>query len=96
VRFFDMPWLLQPDHPAVMIYPRPASPLAPELERLYALGIDAYRLLDVLLDGSVAKALPLDGVTGKLTLEGHQFQREATPAVMRQGLGVPVENKLRP
>ncbi len=95
VRFFDMPWMLQPDHPAVMIYPRSAAPLTPEMDRLYALGIDAYRLLDVLLERQLATALPLDGVTGKITLDGHQFLRESTPAVMRQGLGMPVESKQR-
>ena len=26
VRFVDMPWLLQPDHPAVMVYPRVTPP----------------------------------------------------------------------
>ena len=39
-RFVDMPWLLQADHPAVMIYPRANPPLEPDMERLYALGID--------------------------------------------------------
>jgi outer membrane PBP1 activator LpoA protein len=96
VRFVDMPWMLQPDHPAVMIYPRSAAPLPPELERLYALGIDAYRLLQVLLDQKAASALPLDGVTGKITLTGHMFQREATLATMRQGQGVPIESSSRP
>ncbi|HLP98198.1 MAG TPA: penicillin-binding protein activator [Sideroxyarcus sp.] len=94
VRFIDMPWMLQPDHPAVMVYPRPAAALAPDLERLYALGIDAYRLLQVLFEHNSANTLPLDGVTGKITLvAGHQFQREGTLAIMRQGQGVPVENK---
>lgn len=96
VRFVDMPWLLQPDHPAVMIYPRAAPPLTPDMERLYALGIDAYRLLQVLFEHNAANTLPLDGVTGKITLVGHQFQREGTPAIMRQGQGVPVDSKPRP
>jgi outer membrane PBP1 activator LpoA protein len=96
VRFVDMPWMLQPDHPAVMIYARSATALPPELERLYALGIDAYRLLQVLLDQKAASALPLDGVTGKITLTGHMFQREATLATMRQGQGVPIESSSRP
>lgn len=96
LRFVDMPWMLQPDHAAVMIYPRSATPLPPDLDRLYALGIDAYRLLLVLLDRDTARLLPLDGVTGKVTLAGHLFQREATLAVMRLGVGVPVESKSRP
>src|SRR5512146_1179855 len=95
IRFVDMPWMLQPDHPAVMIYPRSATPLTPDMERLYALGIDSYRLLQVVLAHDEDRALPLDGVTGKITLTGHTFQREAVLAIMRQGQGVPVDSKSR-
>lgn len=65
VTFVDMPWLLEPDHPAVMNYPRPESGSA-DIERLYALGIDAWRIAQLLLAG--ARELKLDGVTGELTL----------------------------
>lgn len=95
VRFVDMPWMLQPDHPAVMIYPRSATPLSPDMDRLYALGIDSYRLLQVMVEHGEDRLLPLDGVTGKITLAGHTFQREAVPAIMRQGQGVPVNSKSR-
>lgn len=92
VRFVDMPWLLQPDHPAVMIYPRPKPAPAPDMERLYALGIDAFRLLQAILNGTIASALPLDGVTGRIYLSGsQQFQREAVPALFKQGLGLTPE-----
>ena len=43
VRLAEMPWLAQPDHAAVMTYPR-ANLGDVSLERLYALGIDAFRL----------------------------------------------------
>ena len=95
VRFVDMPWMLQPDHPAVMIYPRSATPLPPELDRLYAMGIDAYRLLQVIFEHTESRSLPLDGVTGKITLTGHTFQREAILAIMKQGMGVPLDSKSR-
>lgn len=65
VTFVDMPWLLEPDHPAVMGYPRP-EPGPAEIERLYALGIDAWRITQLLLSG--ARDLKLDGVTGELSL----------------------------
>ena len=52
----DMPWFVQPDHPAVMVYPAPDARMAVEQERLYALGIDAYRLCGLLLQ-SDAKAV---------------------------------------
>ncbi|MDX8379947.1 MAG: penicillin-binding protein activator [Gallionella sp.] len=88
VHFVDMPWLLQPDHPAVMIYPRPSPPLAVDKERLYALGIDAYRLIQVLLADQLPTALPLDGVTGGITLNGHTFEREARPAQFIKGYAI--------
>ncbi len=93
VRFVDMPWLLQPDHPAVMIYPRFAPPMLQDMERLYAFGIDAYRVLQALYLHDTENALPLDGVTGKVHLNGHLLEREATPAVLRQGLGVSLDSK---
>ncbi len=85
IRFVDMPWLLQPDHPAVMVYPRADPPLPIDQERLYALGIDSSRLIQLLLDGKAASSLPLDGVTGQIFLGGHTFQRTAVPAVFVQG-----------
>ena len=85
IRFVDMPWLLQADHPAVMIYPRPVPPLSADHERLYALGIDAFRLVQLLLAGKIDDALPLDGVSGHIELNGHIFQRLAVPAVFAQG-----------
>ena len=85
IRFVDMPWLLQPDHPAVMVYPRASPPLPVDLDRLYALGIDSYRLIQLLLADRVASGLPLDGVTGEIGLVGHTFQRTALPAVFVQG-----------
>jgi outer membrane PBP1 activator LpoA protein len=91
IHFADMPWLLQPDHPAVMIYPHSATLLEPEVDRLYALGIDAYRLLSVLQTNHTASALPLDGVTGKIHLSGQQFVREPIPAFFRHGLGLTPE-----
>jgi len=86
VYFVDMPWLLQPDHPAVMIYPRPEAPMGPDMQRLYALGIDAFRLVQILLANNEPTTLPLDGVTGSITLNGnHQFVRQAMQAEFTQG-----------
>ncbi len=88
IRFVDMPWLLQPDHPAVIIYPRANPTLTPDMERLYALGIDSFRLLQILLNGSYRTALPLDGVTGRIRLaNNNQLQREGIPAQIKQGRG---------
>lgn len=91
IHFVDMPWLLQPDHPAVMIYPRSTTAFDTEKERLYAFGIDSYRLLNLMLN-STRNSLPMDGVTGRIYLnETHQFQREALPAIFRYGRGLTPE-----
>ena len=89
IRFVDMPWLLQADHPAVMSYPRADPPLAADRERLYALGIDAFRLIQLLIANKINTALPLDGVSGDIQLHGHVFQRMAIPAVFAQGRAQP-------
>lgn len=83
VRFLDMPWLLQPDHPAVMGYPREQRDDI-ELERFYALGIDAYRIALALAAGKPDATL--DGVTGRLTLgTDRQFTRGLTTAQFTEG-----------
>lgn len=96
VRFVDMPWLVQPDHEQVQIYPRSAPPLPQDMERLYAFGIDAFRLLYALYRSELAVVVPLDGVTGTLYLNDHLLEREAAPAVLRQGQGYATGSKLLP
>jgi len=84
VRFLDMPWLLQPDHPLVMVYPRPGYDESIELSRFYALGIDAFRIAMVLLGGRPGAAF--DGVTGQLSLgQDAQFVRALTAAQFSDG-----------
>ncbi len=81
VQFVDMPWLINPDHAAVMVYPQPKKSMTAELQRFYALGIDAYRLAQVLLRGEPFPAEPIDGVSGRISLtSGHWFSRELLPA----------------
>ena len=88
VRYVEMPWFAQPDHPAVMVYPVPRA-MAVEQERLYAFGIDAYRISMQLLHGD--KRAPIDGVTGKLALEPpSHFGRTLTPVEMDGGRLMPM------
>ncbi len=84
VTFVDMPWLLEPNHAAVMVYSRPKSYGAFELERFYALGIDAWRIAQLLLTG--VRDIRLDGVTGQLTLgaDGH-IERELVAGRYSEG-----------
>ena len=91
VLFSDMPWLLVPDHPAVMVYPR-AENFSIEQERLYALGIDAFRIASVMAQNPrLGEGSILDGVTGQITLADHQFQREMAVAQFRDGTAVATE-----
>jgi len=90
IRFVDMPWLVQPDHAAVMVYPR-LEGLPTELQRFYALGIDSCRIAGELIGGQ--QTINLDGVTGRISYRGgHILQREPIQAVFRDGVGVPLEN----
>jgi hypothetical protein len=88
IRFVEMPWLVQPDNVAVMGYPRFDS-LAPELQRFYALGIDAFRLASELAANHTH--ISLDGVTGKLTMSGNQIEREAVVSQFRDGAAISME-----
>lgn len=86
--FVDMPWLLMPDHPAVISYPRPAAAFpATDQDRFYALGIDAWRLGQGLLDNGFEAIGTLDGVTGDISPgPARQFRREAVAAQFAQGV----------
>ncbi|MBC7624864.1 MAG: penicillin-binding protein activator [Aeromicrobium sp.] len=86
VRFLEMPWFAEPDHPAVMAYAKPAQTLPVELERLYALGIDAWRLGQLIAKFDRARALPpLDGVTGRIVPNGQQLTRTLSSVEVRDG-----------
>jgi outer membrane PBP1 activator LpoA protein len=87
VTFVDMPWVLMPDHPAVIAYPRPQGVFVSyEQERFYALGIDAWRLGQALLESGFNDVGTIDGVTGYLSPgPGRQFVREAVAAQFVQG-----------
>jgi uncharacterized protein len=84
VRFADMPWKLSADHPAVMAYPREGADVTDP--RLYAFGIDAFRLGVELVSGR--PDIAVDGVTGRLSARvGSQarVEREPMPAMVRNG-----------
>jgi uncharacterized protein len=90
LRYLEMPWFIQPDHPAVMVYPRPTSLVGVDQERLYALGIDAFRIALLLL-GAQSRPLVLDGVTGRISLEpGNHFVRQLSAAEVDGGKVIPL------
>lgn len=91
IRLLDIPWQLQSDHPAVMVYPRlvvnPDQRRRADIERLYALGIDAYRVArEIALKRT---DFDLDGVTGKLRVRfdspAPHFERTEQQAIYRDG-----------
>lgn len=89
VRMLDLPWQVQPDHPAAMGYPRRPGETrsAPDLDRLYALGIDAYRVArEMALHPG--QPIALDGVTGQLKIQAQspRFERSEMPVIYRGGL----------
>lgn len=91
VRYVDMPWFVQPDHLAVMAYPAPVNLLPPEQERLYALGIDAYRVGLVVARGEPGEPV-IDGVTGTLRIgRDRRVARTLVPARMDAGRPVPLK-----
>jgi hypothetical protein len=89
LRFVDMPWLHQPDHPAAMLYAHTDPPMAADLERLYALGIDAYRVAEQL--ARQRGVFELDGVTGRLAVHEGLIDRMPIQAEFREGLPVALD-----
>ena len=92
VRLLDLPWQVQRDHPAVMVYPRllPGDPgqASGDMQRLYALGIDAFRVArEIALHP--ASTFQLDGVTGRLAVSFGRgpasFERTEQSAMYRDG-----------
>jgi len=86
----EIPWLVTPGAPEFAKYPRRDYGSA-SLERLYALGLDAFRIAQALMDGPPEQFV-LEGATGHITLvEGRQFIREGRLAVYRAGQLVPLD-----
>lgn len=87
----DIPWQLQPNHSAAMSYPRLVANTddkrSADMERLYALGIDAYRVAHEIAQRHTD--FRLDGVTGQLKVHFDQtraqFERIMQQAVYRDG-----------
>lgn len=86
IAFADMPWLLSADDPAVLAYAHPESDVLNfELQRFYALGIDAYRIARELLKPDPSLDA-LDGVTGRIALgRGNVLVRRPRAAQFFEG-----------
>lgn len=96
MRMLDLPWVVQSENATVMAYPRwTGAPLGLDMERLYALGIDAFRVAKEIAQGR--SAFELDGVTGRLKASfGNgttRFTRTIPAAVFQAGTtrAIPVQ-----
>ena len=91
VRVVEIPWLLTPNAAEFNGLPRRDFDSA-ALARLYALGLDAFRIAAAFKDGPPAN-FELEGATGHVSLApGRQFIREGKLAVYRNGELVPIES----
>jgi outer membrane PBP1 activator LpoA protein len=90
VRVVEIPWLLTPNAAEFNGMPRREFDSA-ALARLYALGLDAFRVAAAFKDGP-PEQFELDGATGHISLApGRQFVREGKLAVYRNGELVPLD-----
>lgn len=90
VVFVDVPWLVRPASDEFAGVPRPELG-ANALQRLYALGLDAFAVARTFLKG-VPERLDVPGATGRLTLsEGRAIERSGAFATMRRGQVVPAD-----
>ncbi len=92
IRLVDLPWQVHVDHPAVMAYPRLQRNNSMDMDRLYALGIDAFRVAREIA-GKAGPQFTIDGVTGKLFVKfgdgPSQFERQETGAIYQAGRFLP-------
>lgn len=91
IEFADMPWAIASDDPLRAVL----AALWPEgvarQTRLYALGIDAYRLIPQLANLPAPLGEPVPGATGLLTMhDGHRIHRDLFWARFHDGLPVPI------
>ncbi|HVN34677.1 MAG TPA: penicillin-binding protein activator [Casimicrobiaceae bacterium] len=92
VLFVDIPWLVDPSGAAYAGLKRPDYPSV-TLDRLYALGIDAFRVAQAFVDGAPER-LDFDGATGRLSLDSsRQIVREGRLMVFRSGEVVSAETR---
>jgi outer membrane PBP1 activator LpoA protein len=91
--FPDMPWMVSADPVTAQIRDgvRAAWPVkTARLDRLYAFGFDAYRLVPALESRTLSETREISGVSGKLILDDrNRIRRELDWAEIKDG--VPVE-----
>ncbi|MEO8738751.1 MAG: penicillin-binding protein activator [Casimicrobiaceae bacterium] len=85
VRYVELPWLADPDSPALSQMPHPSLD-SPVLERLYALGLDAFAVAQMLAEPVPPDRIELEGATGHITLTSTRvFERQGRVVAIRDG-----------
>jgi outer membrane PBP1 activator LpoA protein len=91
VRYVEIPWLADP---ASVPFARVSHESLgdPVLDRLYALGLDAFVVAELLAHPIAPNRIEFDGATGHISLTpAHVFAREGRVMVIRDGQPVPYE-----
>lgn len=88
VRLLDMPGLIQPNYAASLGYAQAPVDFSLEMQRLYALGVDAFRVARAMFSGRAS--FEIDGLTGRLRYDGSQPLIERQPLLAEYRDGVPV------
>lgn len=90
VRLLEMPALIQPNYAATLGYTQAPPEFSLEMQRLYSLGVDAFRVARAMFSGR--PSFELDGLTGKLRYDGSQpqIERQPTRAEYREGMLLPL------
>lgn len=97
VMFTDMPWLLKKDSDPLRAAIEQAWPNQGGLLRLYALGVDAYRLAPYLQLEHIGSNDALDGATGRLTIDNqHRVHRTTLWARFNRGEPVALASEPAP
>ncbi len=93
MHFVDMPWLLDANGASFdPAYAKASQQLPPgEMQRWFALGADAYAIMRGLFDNASASNV-INGLTGKITVDGQSISREL-PLASFTTQGVVLESK---
>ena len=88
VRYVEIPWLADPSAATFVRLPR-ADSSDPVLERLYALGLDAFALGELLANAVPPQRIEFEGATGHLSLTlSRSFAREGRVMIIHDGQSV--------
>jgi outer membrane PBP1 activator LpoA protein len=91
VRYVEIPWLAEPS--SMMFASLPHTDMSdPVLQRLYALGLDAFAIAELLAQPIPPDRVEFEGATGHISLSpSHVFVREGRIMLIRGGQAVPYQ-----